>query len=441
MTIHNDAFILIALAGGTQGFLCGCSCNNEPPDVSDLPTGNDDATTDDDDSSIDDDVTPSECDPDAYTSKDIIECGYSICLNSIPATVCNSDGRIIPNSAECTPFQPLLASDNTCNGIDEDCDGETDEDYIETRTGNDCGGIGVCVGEEWRVCSLFGGEYLELTECREEGTPSTESCGDDIDSDCDGFIDDSRWMLGENCSAGIGECVRTGTLVCNEEKTGSTCNAVPGTPTGSDNNCNGVDENCNGENDDNYIPSPTHCGIGECVAEGLMVCSTGGLRNTCRPRSSSEEVCDGLDNNCDGEIDEIGIVPVLSSGSIIFSSTPDIWGQLLTGSEGSEISINSAFLAEPRVVAEDEILLCNYTGGAYGITPCVDTPVQFGCADTLVFNMSTGLDSSEWMLVSAGEVIGYLNVDADHDAGLTTEVLNEDGEVSCSYFHTSNACE
>ncbi len=75
-------------------------------------------------------------------------------------------------------------------------------------------------------------------------------------------------------------------------------------PGASDTNCNGIDENCNGIPDDGYVPTPTSCGVGACASTGSLICVGGVETNTCTPGTPSPEVCDGIDNNCNGLVDD-----------------------------------------------------------------------------------------------------------------------------------------
>lgn len=78
---------------------------------------------------------------------------------------------------------------------------------------------------------------------------------------------------------------------------------VPCIPTGPDDNCNGIDEDCIGGADDKYVPITTSCGLGECAATGQTTCSGGAEGDTCTLGAPSAEVCDNLDNDCDGLTD------------------------------------------------------------------------------------------------------------------------------------------
>lgn len=91
------------------------------------------------------------------------------------------------------------------------------------------------------------------------------------------------------------------------------CDSKKGTETGSCNPspevCDGIDNNCNGIIDENLIDTRA-CGenVGECKAgTETRNCVNGDWNywSTCQGAIfPKKEICDGKDNNCNGKIDE-----------------------------------------------------------------------------------------------------------------------------------------
>lgn len=72
----------------------------------------------------------------------------------------------------------------------------------------------------------------------------------------------------------------------------------------SDPTCNGTDDDGDGGIDDNYQPHSTECGVGACVSTGVASCVDGKELDSCTSLQGGPELCDGEDNNCDGQSDE-----------------------------------------------------------------------------------------------------------------------------------------
>ncbi len=108
---------------------------------------------------------------------------------------------------------------------------------------------------------------------------------------------------------------------------GSDCN--DNNPTINPNSlemCNDIDDNCNTNIDETFSDKGTICsvGIGECKSEGFKICSLNGQETECNAvaKNPSDEICDELDNDCNGLIDE-GETCIIPKEITIISPTID----------------------------------------------------------------------------------------------------------------------
>jgi uncharacterized repeat protein (TIGR01451 family)/MYXO-CTERM domain-containing protein len=91
-----------------------------------------------------------------------------------------------------TACTPSATPETECNGIDDDCDGDVDEDYVPVSCG-----VGACTAAS--VCS-GATETCTPAGAATEGPAGAPSCSDGSDNDCDGSADDAD----SNCDSGPG---------------------------------------------------------------------------------------------------------------------------------------------------------------------------------------------------------------------------------------------
>ena len=205
---------------------------------------------------------------------------------------------------DCDDTDPGVHSDapEVCDTVDNDCDGEADE-------GNPGGGV-VC------ATGLPGACGPGVTECR-EGTVScvpeageTDEVCDGLDNDCNGWVDEGTDLLaltrscydGPAGTEGLGACT-AGVQTC----AGGEYRACVGQVLPSTEVCDGADNDCDGVADDGNPGGGMPCTTtdpGVCAA-GVAECRAGTVQcvGPIAP-GSQPEICDWLDNDCDGEIDE-----------------------------------------------------------------------------------------------------------------------------------------
>ncbi len=248
-----------------------------------------------------------------------IACGQGACKHIV--AVCEAGAAGV-----CNPFQG--AQPETCDGIDNDCDGSTDEGMADLdKDGQpDCADLdddGDSVPDKADNCpTVPNGDQADLdadgagdicdADVDGDGDPDVTDCADadpaifhaaeescdGVDNDCDGVVDDGHPDFDLD---GLRDCVDSDDDN-DADPDGLDCAPFDPKVNGfAVESCNGVDDNCDGEVDDGF--GTIACGQGACTH--VVANCEAGKAGVCNPfQGALPETCDGIDNDCDGSADE-----------------------------------------------------------------------------------------------------------------------------------------
>ncbi len=224
----------------------------------------------------------------------------------------DTDGGVFPGAEE------------TCDGIDQDCDGEADDGLLSTwYVDADADGYG---GDSSREACEPGSDEVSVTgDCDDadaDVNPAAAEVCDNLDQDCDGDIDEGTggtWYadadrdgFGDPAVAHDGCTAPEDYVLDNTDCDDSSAVVFPGNPE----TCDELDNDCDGEVDEGVLTTfyadvdgDGHGDPG--VTDGACALPTGysATGDDCDDRDeavspSATEYCNGVDDDCDGDTDE-----------------------------------------------------------------------------------------------------------------------------------------
>ena len=218
---------------------------------------------------------------------------------------------------DCDDKDPNVnpSSVELCNQKDDDCDGQTDEDFPQKGAPCDGNDMDFCK-EGVFVCKAHGFGV----ECNDRTDDRKEVCNNGLDDDCDGLTDENEenalgcitYYLdydGDSYGGSRSKClcapdpqskytaIRTGD--CNDND----AHVYPDAPE----LCNFVDDDCDQQTDEDFPTKGQPCdgADSDLCKEGQYVCNADGTGVQCNDNTGNNvELCNNLDDDCDGLTDE-----------------------------------------------------------------------------------------------------------------------------------------
>ena len=250
------------------------------------------------------------------------------------------------------------SAEEACNGIDDNCDGRTDEEGALGCVNyyRDSDGDGYGFELDWKCLCAPKAPYTATRggDCQDGDkliNPGAEEVCNGKDDDCDGITDpeDTRGCVNYYKDAdgdGYGALGSEPRCLCAPSP------ATMFTATNSDDcddsdatvsprateTCDGKDNNCNGLTDEDgangcVVRFVDEDGDGYGVGQGVCTCypvppRTAVQSGDCddsdpKVRPNTDEVCDGIDNNCDGKTDDENAV---GCRDYFYDNDRDGWG-------------------------------------------------------------------------------------------------------------------
>ena len=361
----------------------------------------------------------------------------------------DGDGDGYYSFEDCDDHNPAISpgAAEICDGIDNDCDGLIDNGIIITTYFVDADGDG------------FGNAALHMDTCltaapigysdngfdcddnNPDINPNAVEICDDIDNNCNGMVDDGLTFYAyylDSDGDSYGNLANTISICFNQIPTGYADNALdcddnnPAIHPGAAEICDGIDNNCDGVAEEGLVFNTYYIdfdgdGFGDMVSfvsnclgqaplgynDNALDCDDGNADIY----PGAPELCDDLDNDCNGEFDE---------GLVIYNYYTDGDGD---GYGNPDLAIATCLFPAP-ISYTDNGLDCNDNNPMVhpGLVEILGDGLDNDC-NGLVDSLS-GTNSLAFRVVAfPNPVRDILSIKADFEGLMHFELSNANGQL------------
>jgi hypothetical protein len=212
----------------------------------------------------------------------------------------DDDGDGDPDDSDCAPLEPLANhfATEVCDAVDNNCNSQVDEGFTDA----DKDGLANCVDPDDDNDGSPDGDDCDPLNAN-VFPAALEAC-DGLDNNCNGKVDEG---FKDQDGDGKADCVDEDADADGDPDLTDCAPFNPAIFNGATEVCDGGDNNCNSQVDEGFVDfdqdGQANCVDADDDNDGMVD------EDDCAPldpdmNADAVELCDGIDNNCNGKLDE-----------------------------------------------------------------------------------------------------------------------------------------